>query len=262
MRHQLRLVSTYLRLGAINELQYRTNFWTNLLQSILGLATAMGGLGVIFLHTDTLAGWRPAELAALVGIFYIMRGAIRAIIQPSMEAFMDSVRKGTLDFVLTKPEDAQLLVSIQRVSLWSVLDVLLGLGVVAVALTSLGAQIGLGQLVAFTLALITGSVIVYSFYVVLATCAFWFIKIENILVIFQSLYQAGLWPVGIYPQTLQIILTFLVPVAFAVTVPAEAAVGRLSPPTLWLAMGLAVLLFVVARRFWHFGIRHYSGASA
>lgn len=262
MRYQLRLIGTYLRLGAINELQYRTNFWTNLLQSILGLATAMGGLGVIFLHTDTLAGWRPAELAALVGIFYIMRGAIRAVIQPSMEAFMDSVRKGTLDFVLTKPEDAQLLVSIQRVSLWSVLDMLLGLGVVAVALSSLDAQIGLGRLAVFVLALITGSVIVYSFYVVLATCAFWFIKIENILVIFQSLYQAGLWPVGIYPQTLQIILTFLVPVAFAVTVPAEAAVGRLSPSTLWLAIGLAVLLFIVARRFWHFGIRHYSGASA
>ncbi|MCC6170136.1 MAG: ABC-2 family transporter protein [Caldilineaceae bacterium] len=258
----MRLIGTYLRLGAINELQYRTNFWTNLLQSILGLATAMGGLGVIFLHTDTLAGWRPAELAALVGIFYIMRGAIRAVIQPSMEAFMDSVRKGTLDFVLTKPEDAQLLISIQRVSLWSVLDMLLGLGVVAVALASLDAQIGLGRLAVFVLALITGSVIVYSFYVVLATCAFWFIKIENILVIFQSLYQAGLWPVGIYPQTLQIILTFLVPVAFAVTVPAEAAVGRLSPSTLWLAIGLAVLLFIVARRFWHFGIRHYSGASA
>jgi ABC-2 type transport system permease protein len=179
-----------------------------------------------------------------------------------MEAFMDSVRKGTLDFVLTKPEDAQLLVSVQRVSIWSVLDGLIGIGVVVVSLISLGAQVSVSQLIAFAIALLAGSVIVYSFYVVLATCAFWFIKIENILVIFQSLYQAGLWPVGIYPQTLQIILTFLVPVAFAVTVPAEAMVGRLSASTLWLAVGLAAALFVIARRFWHFGIRHYSGASA
>ncbi len=262
MSHQLRVIGTYLRLGALNEIQYRTNFWINLLQSILGLATAMGGLGVIFLHTDTLAGWRPAELTALVGIFYIMRGTIRAIIQPSMEAFMDAVRKGTLDFVLVKPEDAQLLVSFQRVSLWSVLDALLGVGVVSVALTTLGRQVSVGQVFAFAIALLTGAVIVYSFYIILATCAFWFIKIENILVIFQSLYQAGLWPVGIYPQTLQIILTFLVPVAFAVTVPAEAAVGRLSPQTLWLALGLAVALFLFARWFWRFGLRAYSGASA
>lgn len=262
MSHHLRVIATYLRLGALNEVQYRTNFWVNLLQSLLGLATAMGGLGVIFLHTDTLAGWRPAELAALVGIFYIMRGTIRAIIQPSMEAFMDAVRKGTLDFVLVKPEDSQLLVSFQRVSLWSVLDALLGVVVMGVALSTLGARIGIGQALAFTLALLAGAVIVYSFYVILATCAFWFIKIENILVIFQSLYQAGLWPVGIYPQTLQIILTFLVPVAFAVTVPAEAAVGRLAPSTLWLAVGLAAALFFFARRFWHFGIRYYSGASA
>jgi ABC-2 type transport system permease protein len=262
MSHHLRLIGTYLRLGAINEMQYRTNFWVNLLQSLLGLATAMGGLSVIFLHTDTLAGWRPAELAALVGIFYIMRGTIRAVIQPSMEAFMDSVRKGTLDFVLTKPEDAQLLVSFQRVSLWSVFDALLGVGVVVVALASLGSPVSVGQALAFLLCLLTGALIVYSFYIMLATCAFWFIKIENILVIFQSLYQAGLWPVGIYPQTLQIILTFLVPVAFAVTVPAEALVGRLSLSTLWLAMGLAAALFLIARRFWRFGIRAYSGASS
>ena len=29
--------------------------------------------------------------------------------------------------------------------------------------------------------------------VILATFAFWFIKVENILVIFQSMYQAGRW---------------------------------------------------------------------
>lgn len=262
MSHQLRVIGTYLRLGAINELQYRTNFWLNLLQAVLGLITALGGLGVVFMHTDTLAGWRPAELAALVGIFYMMRGLIRATVQPSMEAFMDSVRKGTLDYVLTKPEDAQLLVSFQRVSLWSVLDTLIGIVVVVIALSTLGSSIGFGQLLAFILALVTGMITVYSFYVILATFAFWFIKVENILVIFQSLYQAGLWPVGIYPQTLRLALTFLVPVAFAVTVPAEAAVGRLAAPTLWLALGLAIALFIVARRFWRFGIRFYSGASA
>ncbi|HXF61286.1 MAG TPA: ABC-2 family transporter protein [Caldilineaceae bacterium] len=262
MSHRLRLVATYFRLGALNELQYRVNFWTNLLQSVLGLATSLGGLAVVFLHTDSLAGWSAPELAALVGLFYLMRGAIRAVIQPSMEAFMDSVRKGTLDFILTKPEDAQLLVSIQRVSLWSLIDVVLGFGVLVVALIRLQEQVGWLTSLRFGVALLAGAVIVYSFHLILATCAFWFIKIENILVIFHSMYRAGLWPVSIYPPTLRFILTFLVPVAFAVTVPAEAAVGRLTPGTLLLAAGLAIALFMVSRAFWQYGIRHYSGASA
>lgn len=257
-----RIGYAYLRVGILNELQYRANFWANVLQSILGLATALGGLGVVFYHTDNLAGWRGAELAVLVGVFFLMRGAIRIVIQPSMEAFMDSVRKGTLDYVLLKPADSQLLVSVQRVSLWAIFDMALGLGVIVFALRQAGVSIDLVGLLAALLTLINGTLIVYSFYMMLATCAFWFIKIENILVIFQSMYQAGRWPVGIYPPALRIILTFLVPVAFAVTVPAEALVGRMSWNGLILSTAVAAMLLLLARWFWRFGIRHYAGASA
>lgn len=257
-----RITYVYLRVGILNELQYRANFWANLLQSFLGLATALGGLGVVFYHTDNLGGWRGHELAALVGVFFLMRGTIRILIQPSMEAFMDSVRKGTLDYVLLKPADGQLLVSVQRVSLWSLFDMALGVGVIVVALISGGVTVGPAHILAALLTLFSGTLIVYSFYLMLATCAFWFIKIENILVIFMSMYQAGRWPVGIYPQMLQIILTFLVPVAFAVTVPAEALVGRMNVGGLLLSTLLALILLTVARWFWRFGVRHYAGASA
>ena len=66
----------------------------------------------------------------------------------------------------------------------------------------------------------------------------------------------------IYPGWLQMILTFLVPITFAVTVPAEALTGRLTLQTLLLAIGVAAGLFLIARRFWQFGIRFYAGASA
>ncbi len=76
------------------------------------------------------------------------------------------------------------------------------------------------------------------------------------------MYEAGRWPVGLYPGWLRVTLTFLVPLAFAVTVPAEALTGRLTLPVLVGAAALAALLFVLARLFWRFGLRHYAGASA
>lgn len=260
--HYLRLIYTFIRLGILNELQYRSNFWVRLFQSVLAIGTALIGLATVFSHTDTLAGWQRAELLALVGIYFLMAGLINTFIQPSMEQFLDDVRKGTLDFTLTKPEEAQLLVSIRRISIWSLLDILMGLAVLAVALVQMEEVITLRQVLGFLVALGAGAVIVYSFWLILATLAFWFIKIENILVIFDSMYQAGRWPIGIYPPVLRIALTFLVPVAFAVTVPAEAAVGRLTATTLLGALGLAVAIFGVSRWFWRVGIKHYSGASA
>ncbi len=110
--------------------------------------------------------------------------------------------------------------------------------------------------------LLAGGVIIYSFWLILATLSFWFVRVENILVIFQSMYEAGRWPVSLYPGWLRFGLTFIVPVAFATTVPAEALTGRLSWETLLGAVALAAVLLLVSRGFWRLGLRHYSGASA
>jgi ABC-2 type transport system permease protein len=258
----LRLLWVFLRVGVMGETAYPANFVAHLVDSALELGTALAGLALIFAHTSTLAGWRPDELIALVGVYFLVGGVIGLVIQPGMEQLTESVRDGTLDFTLAKPEDAQLLVSIWRVEIWKVIDIGLGLAVLGVGLVRMGQRIGLLDAAAFAAALLAGSVIVYSFWLILATTAFWLVRIENILVIFQSVYEAGRWPVSIYPAWLRFALTFLVPVAFAITVPAQALAGRLTWPILGGAAAFAAFLFVVARLFWRTGVRHYSGASS
>jgi len=257
-----RLFIAFLRIGIMNELAYRANFFVQLFESVLELGTALAGLAVVFSHTDTLGGWLPNEVLALVGVYFLVGGSIRLLIQPSMERLIESVREGTLDFTLVKPEDAQFLVSIQRVEIWKLTDIFLGLAVLAIALVRLGARVGAIQLMAFAGALLAGGVIVYSFWLILATLCFWFIRVENILVIFQSMYEAGRWPMSLYPSWLRFALTFLVPIAVATTVPAQALAGRLNWQTLAGMIGLAFIISAISRIFWRFGIRRYSGASA
>jgi ABC-2 type transport system permease protein len=258
----LRLLGIHLRLGVLNELQYRTNLVVQVIQSFVGLLTALLGLGVVFSKTDTLGGWGPAELLAIVGVYTLVSGITQLVVRPSLSRFMEDVRLGTLDFTLTKPVDAQALVSMRQFEVWKLIDVAVGLVVLGVAIAQLGATIGPAQALAFAVALLAGVVIVYSFLFILATCAFWFVRLDNILNIFQSMYEAGRWPIGIYPPWLRSVLTFLVPIGVAITVPAEGLVGRLTLLNLAGAVGLAVALPLVARLFWKIGVRHYSGASA
>ncbi len=63
-------------------------------------------------------------------------------------------------------------------------------------------------------------------------------------------------------QPLGSALYFLVPIGFAVTVPAEGLVGRLTSANLLGAIALAIILTLLSRAFWRIGVRHYSGASA
>ncbi len=257
-----RLFAAYLRASLAAESAYRVNFFFQLVESLLNLGMSLAGLAIIFSFTSSLGGWKPDEVVGLVGIYFLVGGMIGLIIQPGLEDLIEAVRTGTLDFLLTKPEDAQLLVTMQRVEFWKLIDVLLGAGILIAALVRLGERVGGPQALAFIGMLVCGGLIVYSFWLVLATLAFWFVRVENILVVFQSLYEAGRWPVSLYPGWLRYGLTFIVPVAFATTVPAEALTGRLNWPTVLLAVGLAAALLVGSRLFWRAGLRHYSGASA
>lgn len=60
--------------------------------------------------------------------------------------------------------------------------------------------------------LLAGSTIIYSFWLILATLSFWFVRVENILEIFRSMNKAGRWPISLYPGWLRYALTFIVPV--------------------------------------------------
>ena len=100
MSRFLSLAWTFLRVGVLNEMQYRINFFIQLLQSLIALATGLIGLALVFDHTDALGGWSRPELLAVMGVHILMGGVIRSAIQPNMQRLMDEVRDGTLDFAV------------------------------------------------------------------------------------------------------------------------------------------------------------------
>jgi ABC-2 type transport system permease protein len=261
--HNLTVIRTYLKLGALNLVQYRANFVFDLIGVASYLTTVLLTLGLIFRQTDSLNGWDADELVALVGIQILVGGFIGLVIRPSMQQLMENIRLGTLDYMLTKPADSQMLASVQQVNFGATAQVVVGLAVIGTALVRLGASVGATEAIAFVILILCSLVIVTCFLTLLSTFSFWFVRLDNILVIFQSAFdEAGRWPIGIYPGWLRIGLTFLIPVAFAVTVPAESVTGRLDAVTMVGTLALTVGFVVVTRWFWRVGLKRYTGASA
>jgi len=261
--HGLMVIGTYLKLGILNVVQYRADFFFQLISLCISLGTALLGLSIIFGQTSTLGGWSRDDLIALFGIQTLVRGLIGLVIQPSMQRLMEGIRLGTLDFMLTKPADSQLLASVAQVNIASSANIIVGLGVLIAALIRLGSNVSIVEALTFALVLVAGAVIIYAFLLMLSTLAFWFVRLDNILVIFETLFgNAGAWPITIYPNWLQVSLTFLVPVAFAVTIPAQSLTDRLGGLAVLGTVALAVAFAAAARWFWRFGLKHYTGASA
>ena len=259
---QLRLFWLFVKTSVLNDTEYRADFFAQIVVTLLGIGTQLVAVGVIFRHTPNLAGWSLPQVLGLLGVYNFMYGFIGAVIAPNMRRVLEDVQQGTLDYALTKPEDAQLLVSVRQVRIWQLVEVVSGLVLLLVGLAGVQASVGVDDSFAFAAALVLGASMVYCFWLVVTTVAFWVVRMEHVLELFEGVYQTGRWPIGVYPGWLRYGITFLVPVGFAVTVPAEALTSRLHALTLLGAAAFAAGLFAVTRWFWRYGLRHYSGASA
>jgi ABC-2 type transport system permease protein len=258
----LKLALVYLRLGVLNELQYRANFFVAAFQSLLSVAVGLIVLALVYSHTSQLNGWTESELLVILGVQILLGGVVHSTIQPNMQRLAEEVRDGKLDFTLTKPEDAQALVSLRQVQIWEAVDIVSGGVIVVVGATRIAHGAGPGRVTAFLALLALGALLLYCFWLILATGAFWVVNMWNLAELFEGMYQTGRWPIGVYPGWLRYSMTYLVPIGFAVTVPAQALTNRLHWTTVVAAIIFGAALTAFTRWFWRFGLRHYSGASA
>lgn len=258
----LRLLGVLFKISFQDDAAYRGEFWIRLLSMFYSLGTVAVGLWILFSNTERIAGWSLEEVIVLIGAYHTVAGVTRTVLSPSFQRIVQEVREGTLDFVLTKPANSQFLVSFRQMYVAAALESLMGLAVSAYGVARLQGSVGLYAAFAFPIALACGLVVLYSFWLILMTCVFWFIRIDNLTQIFWALFDAGRFPLEIYPGWLRAVLTYLVPVAVVTTFPAQGIAGRLTPGSLALFALMAAAALFLASRFWRYGVSHYTSASS
>jgi ABC-2 type transport system permease protein len=254
-----------LRLFAANSLQldleYRADFVINIGTALISLGAGWIVLDVMFTHAESFGGWSFLEALALFGIYLVFEEFIYGVLTLNLSRLPQFIQNGDLDFILLKPVNSQFQVSLRRLPLMSLPTALFGIGVMIYATLGLGTLTPANILLTLLLFL-NGVVIIYSMWVLLLTTAFWFVKVENVTGIFNAFFAAGRFPVSAFPSWVRFILTFIVPIAFITTVPASAAVGRLTWTMGLASFVIAALLLCLSHLFWRVALASYTSASS
>ncbi len=242
------------------ELEYRFNF-------VLASLTSLGGLvgslfvGFLFYQTGyTFPGWSWEEALIVLGVFTTLQGFSATFLAPNLSQIVKQVQEGTLDFVLLKPISSQFWLSARTVSPWGLPDLLFGLGMICYA----GSRLNVAPIAYLfaTIPLVFGFMSLYSLWFMLGATSIWFVKIYNVTEVLRGLLEAGRFPMAAYPVAFRFFFTFVVPVAFLTTVPAEALLGRVAIGWIVGAGGLAIALLIFSNVFWRFALRFYTSASS
>lgn len=262
MKRYLQLLLIFYKAAILTDLEYRANFITNILLSLLSAGWSVAGVWVFFLHTDEIRGWRFPELMIVLGLFMVFLGLVDTFLLPNVQDLMEHIRLGTMDFILTKPLNSQFHASLRRINIWRSVDVVLGSGLVIYGLIQLGERPSLFALLVFPVLCLCAALLMYALIMLLVTTAFWFVQLENVMELLFTFYEAGRFPVTIFPNWVRIVLTFVVPIAFITTVPASVLIGRMSSLFVVYSVGVTAVLFTLCVLFWQYAVRHYSSASS
>jgi ABC-2 type transport system permease protein len=198
----------------------------------------------------------------VLGWFVALKGVLEGTLSPSLMAVVEHVRKGTLDFVLLKPADAQLLVSLSKLEPWRVVD-LLGAGAIfAVAFHQLGRVPAAADVLLALVLLVAAVAVLYSISILVVSVAFIAVRVDNLLYLFQSIFDVARWPSSVFRGFLSAVFTFVLPLALMTTYPALALLGKLTGATAISALVGTVVFAGIARAIWRISIRRYTSASS
>lgn len=246
----------------VEEMEYRAHFFSNFLSTLMGVVITVLTVQLFFYQTSSLGGWGFYEVLILLGIFNTLQGFVDMVLRPNIGRIVQHIRKGTLDFVLTKPVDSQFFMSCRHLVFWRIFDIVMGLLIIVVGVKGAGLSITLSGVLLFTVLLAASFVTLYALWMGVMTMSFWFIKVENLSFMFTALFDTARYPVQLYRGWLRIILTYVFPVAVLTTFPAASLTGKLAPFQVAVSVVIAVVTFTASRLLWKKAVRYYSSASS
>jgi ABC-2 type transport system permease protein len=262
MREYANILWLQLRTSLALAMQYRADFVIDAFVEVFWTITTFVPLFAVFGTRASVAGWTFGEALMVTGFFTLLQGVLEGAINPSMALVVEQIRKGTFDFVLLKPKDAQFLVSTSRVLPWRAVNVVTALALFGYGFHRLDRAPAPVDVGAAILLFAAACAILYSLWMLSVSVAFYVVKIDNLTFFFGAIFDAARWPASIFRGALRILFTFVVPLAVMTTFPAEALLGRAGPAKIAGAVVAAIVAFAASRAVWRRARGPYTSASS
>ncbi|BCG58572.1 ABC transporter permease [Paenibacillus sp. URB8-2] len=262
-----RHIKLYIAMQSANlrsHMAYPLNFAIGVLSiTFLGLSFILVSW-VITQKVPVINGWGTYELIFMTSLWRTTHGIFIAFFVQSW--FLDSlIRNGEFDRFLVRPLNPMFSFAAFNIQIYGFGDMLAGLIGLAVSMAHIPDWTFLK--IAYLLVIVLcGAAIEWSLQMLIGCMVFWTLQggaMRHILD--QLLAQFTRYPLSIYNRVLQVLLTFVLPVAFISYYPSSFLLGNrtdggFSPLLIYFTPLVALLLVSVTYFVWTKGINAYKGA--
>lgn len=242
--------------------QYRKDAWMNLILNFLWLGMIFTIIEVIFGQTNSIADWSKPEVYFLAIIWVLSDELFILFFGKNLEMISNIITEGRLDWLLTKPANKLFLISTYRLNIQAFYRFVIEFFILLWLVWHFDFTISIFHIILVIPLIAMGILINYSFLLILNTLSFWFFRIDNINYLYYSLSTVGKYPLSVLPKTVRVLVFTIIPIAFQAYVPVATLTGRFPWYLILYAFIFAIILFIIAIKFWSFALKRYSSASS
>jgi ABC-2 type transport system permease protein len=261
MRFYASLYRQFLGLHLRRLMEYRFSFLFGMGVLFVVQGTNLATIWITMGQVPSLNGWSFNEVIFIYGLLIFSRSCSQMFTE-SIWVLGYYIREGGFDRLLVRPIDPLFHMLAESFNIEAVGFFLLGGTLLGTTGRALGVFASPGNLIYLAVAVASGAVIFFAINLITGVSAFWIIDSIPVMgAVFEN-YLFAHYPLTIFPKAIQIMLTWLIPYAFASFYPASYLLGRDVGPAVWLSPVMAAGLLILGYRLWLVGLRHYEGTGS
>lgn len=230
-----------------------------LVGKVLRFSLFIGFLYFLIQGTNGLAGYTGNQAVFFFLVFNVV-DVLGQFFFREVYRFRPKIVSGDFDLTLVKPANALF------VSLLGGADIIDFVTIPPLLIATVYAALQFHPSVLstlyFVLLLINGLMIAAAFHIMVLAMAIITLEIDHTIMIYRDLTSFGRFPVDIYKQPIQGLLTYLIPVGIMMTFPAKALMGLVSTGGVLISLLIGVFAILLSFKFWNFALKKYASASS
>lgn len=262
--HYLRIWLAGARYSIVRTMMFRLDFLMWSLVEFFWMAVNLLLIGVIYGHTDSIAGWNKHQMILLVGTSMILQRLMMGLFWSNLFELGRNIRSGHFDFFIAQPGNPLFMVSTRKLDLDGLINSFVAIAVVVYAVRQLGLQPSAGDIALYVALLACALVIHYAIVLLSVSSIFWMIGAQGLEGSYFTIFEFARLPREAFLRSavLNALFVWGLPAVITSNVPASALLHGLNPGhVLWLAAAAAVWLALAVFVF-NRGLRRYSSASS
>lgn len=257
MKH-IKIYLTCLHTAFSSAAAYRTDFILGNLITLLSNIIFPLVTVLIYANGASFPEWSMWEVLLIQSVFS-MSGAVSSMVSGSiLWVTMSHVQAGSFETVLLKPLSPLFYIAAANFDTGSIGLFLGGLVMTVVSASHTGVC-GAEGLLLFLLLFASGIAVMGGLDLIMAAVSFRWVGNSRIPEIFASIEEFGKYPLAVFPKSIQLLSSFIVPVAAVGFFPASALLGRLEPTAL-ISLIPCVLFLLFGVWLYNRMIKIYEGA--